>query len=68
MEQQLDRVGKVGGEGLIAELVRTEKEGARLSRDEIVATVFLLLFAGRETTEAPHQRIGLRAREKSRAA
>jgi len=51
LEKQLDRVGKVGGEGLIAELVRTEKEGARLSRDEIVATVFLLLFAGHETTK-----------------
>ena len=50
LEQQLERVSKVGGEGLIAELVRLEKEGARLSRDEMVATVFLLLFAGSETT------------------
>ena len=31
--------------GLIAELVRVEKEGHRLSRDEMVAMVFLLLFA-----------------------
>jgi cytochrome P450 PksS len=38
------------GEGLIAELVRVEKEGTKLSRDETVATVFLLLFAGHETT------------------
>jgi cytochrome P450 len=30
--------------------VRVEKEGARLSRDEMVAMVFLLLFAGHETT------------------
>ena len=40
----------VSGKGLIAELLRVEKEGARLSRDEMVATVFLLLFAGHETT------------------
>lgn len=50
LEQHLARVTKVGGAGLIAELVRAEKEGARLSRDEMVATVFLLLFAGHETT------------------
>src|SRR5499426_1709965 len=50
LEQHLERVTKVGGAGLIAELVRAEKEGARLSRDEVVATVFLLLFAGHETT------------------
>jgi cytochrome P450 len=50
LERYLERVGKVGGEGLIAELVRLEKEGARLSHDEMVATVFLLLFAGSETT------------------
>lgn len=45
---ELARAG--GGEGLIAELVRVEKEGRKLSRDETVATVFLLLFAGHETT------------------
>ena len=39
-----------GGEGLIAELIKVEKEGRKLSRDEMVATVFLLLFAGHETT------------------
>jgi cytochrome P450 PksS len=50
LEQQLERTSKVGGEGLIAELVRLEKEGAPLSRDEMVVTVFLLLFAGGETT------------------
>ena len=36
--------------GLIAELVRVEKEGEQISRDEMVAMVFLLLFAGHETT------------------
>jgi cytochrome P450 len=39
-----------GGEGLIAELVRVEKEGGRISADEMVAMVFLLLAAGSETT------------------
>ena len=39
-----------GGEGLIAELVRVEKEGGRISRDEMVSMLFLLLFAGHETT------------------
>jgi cytochrome P450 len=50
LEQHLERVRKAGGEGLIAELVRVEKEGARLTRDEMVAMVFLLLLAGHETT------------------
>jgi cytochrome P450 PksS len=50
LEQQLERVRKVGGEGLIAELVRVETEGARLTRDEMIAMVFLLLLAGHETT------------------
>ena len=39
-----------GGEGLIAELVRAEKEGQQISPDEMVAMVFLLLGAGTETT------------------
>ena len=39
-----------GGEGLIAELVRVEKEGGRITPDEMVAMVFLLLGAGSETT------------------
>jgi cytochrome P450 len=50
LAQRLERVGKDGGEGLIGELVRVEKEGERLSRDEMIASVFLLLFAGHETT------------------
>jgi cytochrome P450 len=48
--QHLEKARASGGEGLIAELVQVEKEGERLSRDELVATVFLLLFAGHETT------------------
>jgi cytochrome P450 len=40
----------MGGEGVIAELVCVEKEGGRISADEMVAMVFLLLGAGSETT------------------
>jgi cytochrome P450 PksS len=50
LEQHLESARKTGGQGLIAELVRVEQEGARISRDEMVAMVFLLLFAGHETT------------------
>jgi cytochrome P450 len=39
-----------GGEGLIAELVHVEKEGGRISANEMVSMVFLLLGAGSETT------------------
>jgi cytochrome P450 len=50
LEKQLEAVRKSGGTGLIAELVRVEQEGGQISRDELVAMVFLLLFAGHETT------------------
>ena len=50
IEQHLENVRRQGGEGLIAEIVRVEKEGGQISRDEIVSMVFLLLFAGHETT------------------
>jgi cytochrome P450 len=49
-ERHLETVRQNGGEGLIAEIVRLEKDGGQISRDEIVAMVFLLLFAGHETT------------------
>src|SRR5882757_4956581 len=39
-----------GCEGLIAELVRVEAEGGRISGNEMVSMVFLLLGAGSETT------------------
>lgn len=47
---QLDAARRTGGSGLIAELVNVEKEGARISGDEMISMVFLLLFAGHETT------------------
>ena len=50
IEGYLETVRQHGGEGLIAEIVRVEKEGGRISPDEIVSMVFLLLFAGHETT------------------
>ncbi len=50
MERHLETVRRQGGEGLIAEIVRVEKDGGQISPDEIVAMVFLLLFAGHETT------------------
>ena len=50
IERHLETVRRQGGEGLIAEIVRVEKEGGNISPNEIVAIVFLLLFAGHETT------------------
>jgi cytochrome P450 len=50
IERHLDTVRRQGGEGLIAEIVRVEKDGGQISPDEIVAMVFLLLLAGHETT------------------
>ena len=44
LEHRLERARTVGGEGLIAELVPP------ITREEMVAMVFLLLFAGHETT------------------
>ena len=44
------RARRTGGEGLIAELVRVEKAGGRISSEEMLAMVFLLLGAGSETT------------------
>lgn len=50
IRKQLDAARDGGGEGLIADLVRVEKEGNRITSNEMVAMVFLLLFAGHETT------------------
>jgi cytochrome P450 len=50
MEEHLEAVRESGGEGLVAELMRVEKEGGKISRNEMVAMLFLLLFAGHETT------------------
>jgi cytochrome P450 len=50
LEERLRIARQHGGEGLIAELVRVEKEGGRISGNEMVSMVFLLLGAGSETT------------------
>jgi cytochrome P450 PksS len=50
MEERLKIARERGGEGLIAELARLEKEGGRISHDELVTMLFLLLIAGSETT------------------
>ena len=50
LEGQLQRARETGGEGLIPELVRIAGEEGRISAEEMVAMVFLLLGAGSETT------------------
>ncbi|WP_213285925.1 cytochrome P450 [Bradyrhizobium sp. sGM-13] len=50
LKARLQVAREQGGEGLIAELVRVEKEGGRITPDEMVSMVFLLLGAGSETT------------------
>lgn len=50
LERQIETARQHGGDGLIGELVRAERNGADISKDEMVAMVFLLLFAGHETT------------------
>ena len=50
LQQRLEHARAVGGQGLIAELVQVEKEGAPISSEEMVVMLFLLLFAGHETT------------------
>jgi len=50
LQQRLEHARAAGGHGLIAELVQVEKEGAPINSEEMVAMVFLLLFAGHETT------------------
>lgn len=45
---ELERTHPTGG--LISELVAAEDEGSKLSSDELLTMVFLLLFAGLETT------------------
>ena len=50
LQERLRLVREQGGEGLIAELVRVEMEGGRITPDEMVSMVFLLLGAGSETT------------------
>jgi cytochrome P450 PksS len=50
MQERLEAARVSGGSGVIADLVRIEREGGNISRDEMVSMLFLLLFAGHETT------------------
>jgi cytochrome P450 len=50
IEDHVETVRQRGGEGVIADIVRVERDGGQISRDEIVSMVFLLLLAGHETT------------------
>jgi len=50
LQERLRIAREQGGEGLIAELVRVEMAGGRISGEEMVSMVFLLLVAGSETT------------------
>lgn len=50
LKQQFEDVRNSPGFGLISDLVQLEMEGERLSEDELVSMVFLLLVAGHETT------------------
>jgi cytochrome P450 len=50
LQERLRMAREQGGEGLIAELVRVETAGGRISGEEMVSMVFLLLVAGSETT------------------
>lgn len=50
MDERLRAVRAHGGEGLIAELVKVEMEGGRISHDEMLSMLFLLLNAGSITT------------------
>ncbi|WP_141701191.1 cytochrome P450 [Methyloceanibacter methanicus] len=50
VRSQIEECRKTPREGLISELVRAEQNGDKLSEDELLSMVFLLLFAGFETT------------------
>ncbi len=50
IRRHIETIRRQGGEGLIAEIVRLGADGGQISPDEIVSMVFLLLFAGHETT------------------
>jgi cytochrome P450 len=50
VREQIEKCRKNPREGLISELVQAEEDGDKLSEDELLSMVFLLLFAGFETT------------------
>ena len=50
IQEQIKLQQQQPGNGLIAELIRAEAAGERLSREEMESTILLLLLAGHETT------------------
>ena len=66
LEERLQLAREQGGEGLIADLVRVEMEGGRISADEMISMVFLLL-RGRKPRPISSA-VGLRTSQESRYA
>lgn len=50
LTERIEHTRNFGGEGLIAELVQVQRETPDFSDDELLATIFILLVAGHETT------------------
>lgn len=50
VSEEVQRQAKCPRDGLLAALIQAEAEGDKLSEDELVAMVFLILAAGHETT------------------
>lgn len=50
VREQIDECRRHPRRGAISELVRAEEDGDKLNEDELISMVFLLLFAGFETT------------------
>ncbi len=50
VRDQIEACRREPRDGLIAELVQAEEDGDKLNEDELISMVFLLLFAGFETT------------------
>ena len=50
LRQSIEQYRQEPGFGLISDLVQAEQDGAKLSDDELIAMVYLLLLAGHETT------------------
>src|SRR5262249_17473159 len=49
-QERLKEAREKGGDGLVAELVRVESEGGRVSAGELVSMLVLLVAAGSQTT------------------